>query len=588
MFLIAILALVCAVYLFWNFVMVAPNTHFATNNLSGMTNAQAENFVKEQVDSFASQELTFIVGDKTTQMSLLDLGIELDAQASADKIAKSRSLGFFSNKVITPKYSVDFARFKNTIDADVAGDDKQAKDAQIVYRAGKFQIVQEEAGTVIDKSLLIEDLKTRLSSLSTKPIVISKIKDDPEIDSEGAHDALTKVNNLGAKKIVLTFGQERWEIAGAKLIDILRFYPEGRENVHFAAIDLAAGNLVVQTVKLKDSANLKLTLTVDRDGLGQSLSVIAKSIDSPTVDATAKFEGGRVVEFTPAREGRKLDVDKAALLVSQKLSEEDPSATFTVELPVSVTPAKIANREINELGIRELVGRGVSYYAGSIPNRIHNLSLGSSRISGTIVKPGDVFSFNQTVGEVSGATGYKQAYVIQKGRTVLDDGGGICQVSTTVFRAALNSGLPIVTRTAHAYRVGYYEQRGFKAGLDATVWSPSVDFQFKNDTQNHILVQAVVDSANAKLQVDIYGTSDGRRVEMTDPVVSNIRPAPEPLYQDDPTLPKGTTKQVDFAAAGATSAFSRKVYKGDKLIIDDTFKSNFKPWQAVFLVGTGG
>jgi vancomycin resistance protein YoaR len=102
------------------------------------------------------------------------------------------------------------------------------------------------------------------------------------------------------------------------------------------------------------------------------------------------------------------------------------------------------------------------------------------------------------------------------------------------------------------------------------------------------LVQTIVDPASARLQVDIYGTRDGRRVEMTEPVVSNIRPAPEPLYQDDPTLPKGTTKQVDFAAAGATSVFTRKVYKGDKLIIDDTIKSNFRPWQAVFLVGTGG
>ena len=100
-------------------------------------------------------------------------------------------------------------------------------------------------------------------------------------------------------------------------------------------------------------------------------------------------------------------------------------------------------------------------------------------------------------------------------------------------------------------------------------------------------MQAIVDRAQSKLQVDIYGTSDGRNVEISDPVLSNKRPAPEPLYQDDPALPKGTTKQVDFAAEGLTSVFSRKVYKGDALIIDDTFKSNFRPWQAVYLVGTG-
>ena len=254
----------------------------------------------------------------------------------------------------------------------------------------------------------------------------------------------------------------------------------------------------------------------------------------------------------------------------------------------NILRAKIANPQINKLGVVELIGSGVSYFAGSIPNRIFNIGLGASMISGTFVKPGDIFSFVSIVGPVSAEQGFKQGYIINKGRTVLDDGGGICQVSTTVFRAALNSGLPIVKRTAHAYRVSYYEQHGFKAGLDATVFSPSVDFQFKNDTNGYILVQTRVDKVSSKIQVDIYGTTDGRRVEISEPVVSNIKPAPAPLYQDDPTLPKGVTKQVDFAASGATAVFTRKVYKGEDLIIDDRFRSNFRPWQAVYLVGTGG
>jgi len=124
--------------------------------------------------------------------------------------------------------------------------------------------------------------------------------------------------------------------------------------------------------------------------------------------------------------------------------------------------------------------------------------------------------------------------------------------------------------------------------MDATVWSPAVDFVFKNDTDRHILVQAVVDPVNAKLQVDIYGTGDGRKSEISTPVISNVSPAPPERRQDDPSLPEGTVKQVDFAAGGATSVFGRKVYKGDSLIIDESFKSVYRPWQAVYLVGTGG
>ena len=257
-------------------------------------------------------------------------------------------------------------------------------------------------------------------------------------------------------------------------------------------------------------------------------------------------------------------------------------------LPVKIETAKIDNDKINSLGIRSLVGKGISYFSGSISNRISNLSLASRRISGTLIAPGEVFSFNKSVGEVSGATGYRQAYVISEGRTVLDDGGGICQVSTTIFRAALNAGLPIVERTAHAYRVSYYEQKGFKPGFDATVWAPAVDLQFRNDTDHHILIQVVVDAARAKLEVDLYGTSDGRRVELSEPVLSNFQPALPDKYQDDPALPRGTVKQVDFAASGITSVFGRKVFKNDELVIDEKFTSRFKPWQAIFLVGTGG
>jgi len=317
---------------------------------------------------------------------------------------------------------------------------------------------------------------------------------------------------------------------------------------------------------------------------------ISVSVNQPTVDATLEVSGNKVTRFIPAQDGQVLDAAVLKKLLLDKISIESISQdkVISIDLPVKVTKAKIANQEVNNLGIVELLGTGVSYFAGSIANRIYNIVLGTSLINGTIVAPGEVFSFNALVGPVSAEQGFKQAYVIQKGRTVLDDGGGICQVSTTVFRAALNSGLPIVKRTAHAYRVSYYEQRGFKPGFDATIFSPSVDLQFKNDTSRHILVQAKVDKANARLQVDIYGTSDGRRVEISEPVVSNVTPPPEPKYEEDATLAKGTVKQVDFAAHGATSIFTRKVYRGSELIINDTIRSNFRPWQAVYLVGTGG
>jgi len=123
-------------------------------------------------------------------------------------------------------------------------------------------------------------------------------------------------------------------------------------------------------------------------------------------------------------------------------------------------------------------------------------------------------------------------------------------------------------------------------GLMPTVFSPSVDFKFKNDTGTHILIQTVLNEATRSLTFEFWGKKDGRIVELSDATVYDHRPAPEPLYQDDPSLPKGTTKQVDWAAPGAKSVFSYKVTRNGEILQDEKFYSNYRPWQAVYLVGT--
>ena len=192
---------------------------------------------------------------------------------------------------------------------------------------------------------------------------------------------------------------------------------------------------------------------------------------------------------------------------------------------------------------------------------------------------------NNSVGPIDAAHGFQSAYIIKGGRTVLGEGGGVCQTSTTLFRAILNSGLPIVARYPHAYRVGYYEQ-DMPVGFDAAVFQPSWDFKFKNDTKAYVLVQSYVSTEESKITFKIYGTPDGRVVEISKPVITGQTPPPEPLYEDDPDLKKGVTVQVDFPAWGATSVFTRTVKRGDEVLFTDTFASKYQPWRAVFRVGT--
>jgi len=327
--------------------------------------------------------------------------------------------------------------------------------------------------------------------------------------------------------------------------------------------------------------------SLDRLALEKALLDIAKEANVFPVEAIFKLEGNRVIDFRPSSEGQTIDIAKTEEEIFNRVPDilDRQVTMFEITLPVKKIKPAVSLPETNNLGIKELIGKGTSNFSGSIANRIHNIALAASRVNGTIVPNGQVFSFNNTVGDVSKLTGYKEAYIIKEGKTILGDGGGVCQVSTTLFRAILNSGLPIAERHPHSYRVAYYEQ-GSPPGLDATVYSPSYDLKFKNDSGHAILVQAYADLQAATLTFDLYGTADERKVTITKPIITNQTPSPEDRYQDDPTLPLGVIKQIDFKAAGAKVTFSRTVEKDGKIILSDTFVSNYQPWQAVFLRGT--
>ncbi len=599
---LAVFALFFAVYFMIFLNKTLPNTHFGNLSIAGKNKAAVGEIVSNYVESYKNQKIKILVGTKTIEVLPADLGVDFDAQASLDKVYASRRsqniLNFFRNYFsalilndkVTPVYSVNYPILRDKLNALLSSSEKPPQNSTIILVKAEPRISKSSNGIVVDRLKLLQDIGTRIDNLSYDAVVASYIDAPAKISESGAQKALERVKQLNNQNIVLYFAQEKWMLNRDKLFSILEFSQSGEDGSDSATLNLGNSQISIKDIDYVQNGQRVLEVKLNEEKLDSFIGEIANQVNTQTVDATLEFDGKKVTKFTPAQDGQTLDQELTKKLVLEKVSIENTNfeKSLNIKLPVSVTRAKIANKEINDLGIRELIGSGVSYFAGSIPNRQFNIDLGSKLISGTIVAPGEVFSFNKLVGPVSAEQGFKQAYVIQKGRTVLDDGGGICQVSTTVFRAALNSGLPIVARTAHAYRVGYYEQRGFKPGFDATIFSPSVDFQFKNDTANHILVQAKVDPVSARLQVDIYGTADRRRVEISDAVVSNITPAPTPKYQDEPSLPKGVTKQVDFEALGATSIFGRKVYKGNDLVIDETFKSNFRPWQAVYLVGTGG
>ena len=329
-----------------------------------------------------------------------------------------------------------------------------------------------------------------------------------------------------------------------------------------------------------------LQISYDKQPIQDTLNHLADLYEKKPINAKFQFEAGKVVTFEKEKNGLHIEINKALVEVDSLMKKRMTNQSFmTVLVAKTILKPKITLAQTNTFGIEELIGEGMSDYSHSIPQRIHNLLLGTAKFNGVLIPKGATFSFNDTVGDISSTTGYQPAYIIKEGKTVLGDGGGICQVSTTIFRAVLNTGLPITEYHSHAYRVGYYENDA-KPGLDATVYGPSVDFKFVNNTSASILIQTSADEENNKLYFKFYGKKDNRSVQLSAPLLSDYSPPPDAQFQDDPTLKKGVTKQIDFAAPGGRSRFSYKVTKGNEVIFQKNFDNWYQPWRAIFLVGT--
>jgi len=286
----------------------------------------------------------------------------------------------------------------------------------------------------------------------------------------------------------------------------------------------------------------------------------------------------RLTTVTPGQNGYALDVGAAQELVTEACF----SSVREIELPVKVISPRVTRADLEALLPLKLISEGQSGFRGSKLARVQNIRVATARFNGVVVPAGATFSFDESLGPVNVANGYSESLVIYGDRTMLGPGGGVCQVSTTCFRAAFWGGYPIVERHPHSYRIAYYEP---PVGLDAAVFSPMVDVKFLNDTDTPILILTECDEANAKLYFRFYGKPTGRQVTLEGPTISNPVKVGEPIYEEDPTLSPGERVQVEAAHDGLDVTLYRVVKQGDTIISKDKFFSRYVPWPARYRVG---
>lgn len=428
--------------------------------------------------------------------------------------------------------------------------EKPAENAQVVITGKEnISITPGQNGLAFEYDKAVDQLIDQFQSGDSQPITLVSQKSTPEISNASVSELREDVLRLTAlPALTLKYKEKTWNIKPSVLSSWIGLV---KQNNH-----VTAG---LDPKKMKDF----LATTIDPE--------VTVEPASPRL----QIDNGRVIVWQAGQDGIHLNLDASAQAIATWSNQTNTEVTLVTD----VTPNPAIDQNAEDLGLKEIIGTGVSHFAGSPKNRRHNIATGAAALDGLLIKPGEEFSLLKALGEIDAKSGYLPELVIKDNKTTPEFGGGLCQIGTTIFRATFNSGLPVTQRRNHSYRVVYYEP----AGTDATIYDPAPDYRFVNDTGHHILIQARLSGDD--LAFDLWGTKDGRSIEFTKPTIYNIvQPGPTKIIET-PDLPEGEKKCTEKAHAGADAYFDYSVTYTNGETKKNRFSSHYVPWQAVCLVG---
>ncbi|MCX6058030.1 MAG: VanW family protein [Chloroflexi bacterium] len=365
-------------------------------------------------------------------------------------------------------------------------------------------------------------------------------------------------------------------------------YREGDPGPWTYDVPVIANMLGVDVVDVNGKSQMQVGL--NPTALRQTLAEIKTFVDRQPENARFIFNNatGQIEPISASRIGRSMDVEASIVAINNGLARGE----HTIALSVTEQQPAVADTASGaEIGVTQLIQQQTTYFYGSSDARIQNIVAAAARYHGLLVAPGETFSMGSVLGDVSLENGFAEALIIYGGRTIKGVGGGVCQVSTTLFRTVFFAGFPVIERYSHAYRVSYYEMDASGsvdstlAGMDATVFFPLVDFKFKNDTSSWLLMETYVDVAARTITWKLYSTSDGRSITWDTTGPSNTVPPPEPAFEENPDFNKNQIKEVDHAAQGADVNVTRTVWINGQIYFSDQFQTHYQPWQAVCQYG---
>ncbi len=534
--------------------------------LDGMTKDEATKALNQAADNALDKGLTFSLDSKTVTLQvssnsdapdliLYDIDKAADAAYSVGRQRQTQKIAYELLRArirpikIAVDAQIDEARLAESLKGQFADNLPAPTDATYEIDLPKggepvVRVVPDRDGVELDLAGTFDKLHQQAALASFSPLSLKTKKTKAAKLSADLQPLIDQVKAILARpSLVFTYDDKTYPIATSTLASWIT-------SENGAAV-------------------------LDKAAFASSVHALAKDIEVESKSGTIEVKDGKIEKFEAGTVGRKVNIDKT---MQPLLDSWPPSSTFP--LVVEEERGQITGGELDEFGIKELIGVGKSNFRNSPTNRIRNIKKAvEEKVNGTLIAPGETFSMLKSLGPVDGAHGWWPELVIKGDKTTPEFGGGLCQVGTTMFRAAIDTGLPIVERRNHSYRVSYYEP----AGTDATIYDPAPDLKFLNDTGKYIFVNAYI--VGTEISFEMWGTKDGRTVETTKPKIYNIVSPPAMKLVESTDLEPGKKKCTESAHAGADAEFSTAVTYADGNKREETFRSHYRPWQAVCLVG---
>jgi vancomycin resistance protein YoaR len=557
---------------------IYPNITVRGVPIGNTTSVEAYRLIAEHHATFLEQPLTLTYGAHTWQPTLAELGVRADIDAAVQQAIDTGRSGSLVENLrevaavwedgleLPLRLVVDRQALQSYVIARAADIDRPAIDAQLLLRDAAPVVVPAISGRQVLVNDTTEDIVAALQTVTPQTVVMRTRELLPNLRDGDATVAQREVDTLLQGPIIFEGNGQTWEWTTDELAGLIRVARE----------------------RHPDSSGDTLQISIDHNQIRARLRELAEESTYGGSYPRVAWNGGDLRIVEPGEPEYIIDEALTEYMVADALS----SAERTIELPFREADPPIHAGNLDELGITELVGRGRSDFTGSAAYRITNIQAGMVRFDGLLIAPGEEFSFNDNVGAIDASNGFVEGYAIVQNRTQLEWGGGICQDSTTMFRAAFWAGLPITERHGHSFYISWYDRYGYGPygdgpGMDATIFTGpgGPDLKFVNDTDNWLLLETTVDVPNRLAQISIYGTRPNRTIELEGPAIFNRRAAPAaPVYVPNPAIAPGAVYQSDTARGGMSIAFTR-IVKEDGVEIDrERFVTVFEPWPNIYEV----